>query len=125
LTRLLPGENLAMRKMDKIVGRSDDMLIIRGVNVFPTQIEEQILQVPHLVPNYEILVTKKGHMDTLHIRTEMCHNCTIQANQLAQELMKRIKTMIGISVTVEVVTEATLPRSEGKAKRVIDMRQIA
>ncbi|EPU0180027.1 phenylacetate--CoA ligase, partial [Acinetobacter baumannii] len=55
----------------------------------------------------------------------MCHNCTIQANQLAQELMKRIKTMIGISVTVEVVTEATLPRSEGKAKRVIDMRQIA
>lgn len=125
LTRLLAGENLAMRKMDKIVGRSDDMLIIRGVNVFPTQIEEQILQVPHLVPNYEILVTKKGHMDTLHIRTEMCHNCTIQANQLAQELMKRIKTMIGISVTVEVVTEATLPRSEGKAKRVIDMRQIA
>ncbi len=60
LTRLLPGENLAMRKMDKIVGRSDDMLIIRGVNVFPTQIEEQILQVPHLVPNYEILVTKKA-----------------------------------------------------------------
>ncbi|MDR0065830.1 phenylacetate--CoA ligase, partial [Acinetobacter sp. 11520] len=57
LTRLLAGENLAMRKMDKIVGRSDDMLIIRGVNVFPTQIEEQILQVPHLVPNYEILVT--------------------------------------------------------------------
>ena len=100
------------------------MLIIRGVNVFPTQIEEQILQVPHLVPNYEILVTKK-YMDTLHIRTEMCHNCTIHTNQLAQELMKRIKTMIGISVTVEVVTEATLPRSEGKAKRVIDMRQIA
>lgn len=61
LTRLLPGENLAMRKMDKIVGRSDDMLIIRGVNVFPTQIEEQILQVPHLVPNYEILVTKRPY----------------------------------------------------------------
>ena len=125
LTRLLAGQNLAMRRMDKIVGRSDDMLIIRGVNVFPTQIEEQILQVPSLVPNYEILVAKKGHMDTLHIRTEMCHNCDLQAQQLAQQLMQRIKTMIGISVTVEVVNELTLPRSEGKAKRVIDMRQIA
>lgn len=125
LTRLLAGQNLAMRRMDKIVGRSDDMLIIRGVNVFPTQIEEQILQVPSLVPNYEILVAKKGHMDTLHIRTEMCHNCNLQAQQLAQQLMQRIKTMIGISVTVEVVNELTLPRSEGKAKRVIDMRQIA
>ncbi|ENX37952.1 phenylacetate--CoA ligase PaaK [Acinetobacter courvalinii] len=125
LTRLLAGQNLAMRRMDKIVGRSDDMLIIRGVNVFPTQIEEQILQVPSLVPNYEILVAKQGHMDTLHIRTEMCHNCDMQAQQLAQQLMQRIKTMIGISVTVEVVNELTLPRSEGKAKRVIDMRQIA
>ncbi|MCU4638621.1 phenylacetate--CoA ligase PaaK [Acinetobacter courvalinii] len=125
LTRLLGGQNLAMRRMDKIVGRSDDMLIIRGVNVFPTQIEEQILQVPSLVPNYEILVAKQGHMDTLHIRTEMCHNCDLQAQQLAQQLMQRIKTMIGISVTVEVVNELTLPRSEGKAKRVIDMRQIA
>ncbi|ENX22375.1 phenylacetate-CoA ligase [Acinetobacter vivianii] len=125
LTRLLAGQNLVMRRMDKIVGRSDDMLIIRGVNVFPTQIEEQILQVPSLVPNYEILVAKKGHMDTLHIRTEMCHNCDMQAQQLAQQLMQRIKTMIGISVTVEVVNELTLPRSEGKAKRVIDMRQIA
>ncbi|MEN5171256.1 phenylacetate--CoA ligase PaaK [Acinetobacter higginsii] len=125
LTRLLAGQNMAMRRMDKIVGRSDDMLIIRGVNVFPTQIEEQILQVPSLVPNYEILVAKKGHMDTLHIRTEMCHNCDKQAQQLAQQLMQRIKTMIGISVTVEVVNELTLPRSEGKAKRVIDMRQIA
>lgn len=125
LTRLLTGQNLVMRRMDKIVGRSDDMLIIRGVNVFPTQIEEQILQVPSLVPNYEILVAKKGHMDTLHIRTEMCHNCDMQAQQLAQQLMQRIKTMIGISVTVEVVNELTLPRSEGKAKRVIDMRQIA
>ncbi|MFI8032856.1 phenylacetate--CoA ligase PaaK [Acinetobacter sp. ABJ_C3_5] len=125
LTRLLAGQNMAMRRMDKIVGRSDDMLIIRGVNVFPTQIEEQILQVPSLVPNYEILVAKQGHMDTLHIRTEMCHNCDMQAQQLAQQLMQRIKTMIGISVTVEVVNELTLPRSEGKAKRVIDMRQIA
>lgn len=125
LTRLLAGQNMAMRRMDKIVGRSDDMLIIRGVNVFPTQIEEQILQVPSLVPNYEILVAKQGHMDTLHIRTEMCHNCDLQAQQLAQQLMQRIKTMIGISVTVEVVNELTLPRSEGKAKRVIDMRQIA
>ncbi|TCM62696.1 phenylacetate-CoA ligase [Acinetobacter calcoaceticus] len=125
LTRLMAGQNLAMRRMDRIVGRSDDMLIIRGVNVFPSQIEEQILQIAQLLPNYEILVAKNGHMDTLHIRTEMCHNCELPAQHLAQLLKQRIKTMIGISVTVEVVADATLPRSEGKAKRVIDMRKIA
>lgn len=125
LTRLLSGQNLAMRRIDKIMGRSDDMLIIRGVNVFPTQIEEQILQIPSLVPNYEIYVDKNGHMDTLHIRTEICHDCKIPINELEKQLKQRIKTMIGISITVEIVAEATIPRSEGKAKRVIDQRVIA
>ncbi|WP_312970170.1 phenylacetate--CoA ligase PaaK [Acinetobacter gerneri] len=126
LTRLLPGTARTMRRMDKIVGRSDDMMIIRGVNVFPSQIEEQILHIPELIANYQIQICKKGHMDTLHIRTEMRkHNSDVMATQLAQQLKAKIKTMVGISVTVEVLTEGTLPRSEGKAQRVVDIRKSA
>lgn len=125
LTRLYAGENRAMRRMNKVVGRSDDMLIIRGVNVFPTQIEEQILKVEHLIPNYEIHVCKKGHMDSLHIRTEMMQYNDLLAQTRMQQLQRNIKIMIGISVTVEIVPENTLPRSEGKAKRVFDLRKTA
>ncbi|MHA3052658.1 phenylacetate--CoA ligase PaaK [Acinetobacter sp. ANC 4640] len=125
LTCLMQGQHCAMRRMQKVVGRSDDMLIIRGVNVFPTQIEEQILKIPQLIPNYEIHVSKKGHMDTLHIRTEMSQYTQTAALQLAQELQHKIKTMVGVSVTVEILAETMLPRSEGKAKRVIDLRKIA
>ncbi|MDQ8936569.1 phenylacetate--CoA ligase PaaK [Acinetobacter rudis] len=125
LTRLYAGENCAMRRMSKIVGRSDDMLIIRGVNVFPTQIEEQILKVDQLIPNYEIHVCKKGHMDSLHIRTEMMQYNDLSAQTRMQQLQRNIKIMIGISVTVEIVPENTLPRSEGKAKRVFDLRKTA
>ena len=125
LTRLYAGENRAMRRMNKVVGRSDDMLIIRGVNVFPTQIEEQILKVEQLIPNYEIHVCKKGHMDSLHIRTEMMQYNDLSAQTRMQQLQRNIKIMIGISVTVEIVPENTLPRSEGKAKRVFDLRKTA
>jgi phenylacetate-CoA ligase len=125
LTCLMAGQHCAMRRMQKVVGRSDDMLIIRGVNVFPTQIEEQILKIPQLIPNYEIHVSKKGYMDTLHIRTEMSQYTQTAALQLAQELQHKIKTMVGVSVTVEILAETMLPRSEGKAKRVIDFRKIA
>ena len=125
LTRLNPGVNRAMRRMNKVVGRSDDMLIIRGVNVFPTQIEEQILKVEQLIPNYEIHVCKKGHMDSLHIRTEMMQYNDLLAQTRMQQLQRNIKIMIGISVTVEIVPENTLPRSEGKAKRVFDLRKSA
>ena len=126
LTRLLPGTARTMRRMDKIVGRSDDMMIIRGVNVFPSQIEEQILQIPQLVANYQIHICKQGHLDTLHIRTEMRQdNHPHVAQQLAQQLKSQIKTMVGISVSVEVLNEGTLPRSEGKAQRVFDIRQSA
>ena len=126
LTRLLPGTARTMRRMDKIVGRSDDMMIIRGVNVFPSQIEEQILQIPQLIANYQIHICKQGHLDTLHIRTEMRQDSSPQlAMQLANQLKSQIKTMVGISVSVEVLNEGSLPRSEGKAQRVFDIRQSA
>ncbi len=125
LTRLLAGTARPMRRMDKIVGRSDDMMIIRGVNVFPTQIEEQILHIPQLLPNYEIQICKQGHLDTLHIRTEMRQDIHPDlTQQLAAQLKSQIKTMVGISVSVEILQEGTLPRSEGKAQRVFDIRHI-
>jgi phenylacetate-CoA ligase len=126
LTRLLPGTARSMRRMDKIVGRSDDMMIIRGVNVFPSQIEEQILHIPQLEPNYQIQICKQGHLDSLHIRTEMRRETHPgMTQQLAQQLKANIKTMVGISVSVEVLAEGSLPRSEGKAQRVIDIRKSA
>ena len=126
LTRLLPGTARTMRRMDKIVGRSDDMMIIRGVNVFPSQIEEQILHIPQLIPNYQIQICKQGHLDTLHIRTEMRKDNAINmTHQLANQLKVQIKTMVGISVSVEVLPEGSLPRSEGKAQRVFDIRKSA
>lgn len=126
LTRLLPGTVRTMRRMDKIVGRSDDMMIIRGVNVFPSQIEEQILHIPQLIPNYQIHICKQGHLDTLHIQAEMRKDTNdVMAHQLAGQLKAQIKTMVGISVTVDVLPEGSLPRSEGKAQRVFDIRKSA
>lgn len=126
LTRLLPGTARTMRRMDKIVGRSDDMMIIRGVNVFPSQIEEQILKIQQLTPNYQIHICKNGHMDTLHIRTEIRQESSnIMGHQLVTQLKEQIKTMVGISVSVEVLPEGSLPRSEGKAQRVFDIRKSA
>lgn len=126
LTRLLPGTARTMRRMDKIVGRSDDMMIIRGVNVFPSQIEEQILHIPQLIPNYLIHICKQGHLDTLHIQAEMRKDTNdVMAHQLAGQLKAQIKTMVGISVTVDVLPEGSLPRSEGKAQRVFDIRKSA
>lgn len=123
LTKLLAGESNAMRRMGKIVGRSDDMLIIRGVNVFPTQIEELILKTEGLIPAYELHVSKKGYMDDLHVRTEMKNYHEMEAKRLTKALQRSIKIMIGISVSIEILPENTIPRSEGKAKRVYDLRQ--
>lgn len=124
LTRLLAGTARTMRRMDKIVGRSDDMMIIRGVNVFPSQIEEQILHIPQLLPNYEIQICKQGHLDGLHIRAEMRRDTEHELmNQLCTQLKNKIKTMVGITVSVELLMEGSLPRSEGKAQRIFDIRQ--
>ena len=120
LTRLKPGVGSPMRRMDKIVGRSDDMMIVRGVNVFPTQIEEQILQAPELAPHFEVVLTRPGRMDEVTVRVEVRERgCDADAGR---RLAVRIKEVIGVSVTVELCDPGGLERSAGKAKRVRDLR---
>ncbi|HEY8352809.1 MAG TPA: phenylacetate--CoA ligase PaaK [Sphingomonadales bacterium] len=124
LTRLLPGTARSMRRMGKIVGRSDDMMIIRGVNVFPSQIEELILKDERLAPHYLLELNREGHMDTLTVRVEARPGAADDAarSAAARDLKHDIKSFIGISTHVEVVVPDTIGRSEGKAKRVIDNR---
>ncbi len=123
LTRLLPPTARGMRRMDKITGRSDDMLIIRGVNVFPTQIEELICKIPALAPHYELVVSRDGHMDNLAVRVEMHDDIhPSEWDGHAKHLQHSIKSLIGISTRVEVVEPGGIARSIGKAKRVQDLR---
>jgi len=124
LTRLLPGTARTMRRMDKITGRSDDMLIIRGVNVFPTQIEERVLQQPELAPHYQIRVSRKGQLDILTVQVERNADAADgDAEKIAQALKKDIKDFVGVSAGIEVCDPGQVARSEGKAVRVIDERQ--
>ena len=120
LTRLLPGTARSMRRMEKIAGRSDDMIILRGVNVFPTQIEEQVLRVAGLTPHFEIELTRDGRLDEMAVRVERAPGGDREA--AARELQHHIKSVIGVSAEVVVGEPGSLPRSEGKAKRVIDRR---
>lgn len=123
ITRLLPGSVGPMRRIEKITGRSDDMLIIRGVNVFPSQIEEQILKVPVLAPHFEIEVGRPDRLDVFALRVESRDHLGAAAKQKAlSELAHHIKTMIGISTKIEITAPATLKRFEGKAARVVDNR---
>ena len=123
LTRLLAGSGCVMRRMAKITGRSDDMLIVRGVNVFPSQIEEQLLKFAVLAPHYQIELVKKGNMDAVTIHIEPVENAAKeQVANAAKELAYQIKTFIGISSSMQVHPVGGIPRSEGKAKRVIDKR---
>ncbi|WP_199902094.1 phenylacetate--CoA ligase PaaK [Azospirillum sp. B506] len=123
LTRLLPPTARGMRRMDKITGRSDDMLIIRGVNVFPTQVEELICKIPALAPHYELVVSRDGHMDNLAVRVEMHEDIhPSEWDGHARHLQHSIKSLIGISTRVEVVEPGGIARSIGKAKRVQDLR---
>lgn len=127
LTRLLPPTSRSMRRIGKITGRSDDMLIIRGVNVFPTQIEEIIARFPSLSAQYLIEVAKQGHLDTVIVNTELQPNADNSESaraEVAKKVRERIKTLVGITTEVIVHHAFTLQRSEvGKAKRVIDSRQ--
>jgi phenylacetate-CoA ligase len=123
LTRLLPGTARSLRRMAKITGRSDDMMIIRGVNVFPSQIEEMILELPALAPHYQIVLSRPGRMDQARLLVEGRPGATEE--ELAssgKHLAHRIKTLIGINFTVEVALDGRLPRSEGKANRIVDLR---
>jgi len=124
LTRLLPPTARSMRRMAKIVGRSDDMLIVRGVNVFPTQIEEMILKVPALAPHYVLELTRDGHLDsmTVHVECAAGVDATSAAQEAGRQLTHFVKSYVGISVRVRVGQPGTIERSLGKARRVIDKR---
>ncbi|BBE32570.1 phenylacetate-coenzyme A ligase [Sphingosinicella microcystinivorans] len=126
LTRLLPGTARAMRRMAKITGRSDDMMIIRGVNVFPSQIEEHILSVPALAPHFMIELTRPDRMDMVRLSVEAREDTDASSHtEHAYTLAHRIKTMVGISVKIDIQPAGSLPRSQGKASRVIDKRTLS
>jgi phenylacetate-CoA ligase len=125
LTCLLPPTARSMRRMARITGRSDDMLIIRGVNVFPTQIEELLLKLAGLAPHYQLELTRAAHLDELAVRVECQPEVAADAAlrvRLEQQLEGSIKAMIGISTQVRVCDPGTLARSGGKAQRVLDRR---
>ena len=115
-----------MRRIGKITGRSDDMLIIRGVNVFPTQIEELVLKIPKLAPQYQLVLGRNGHLDslgvTVELRPEVAYSSS-EAEALAHELQHHIKTYVGVTTKVEVVASGKIERSAvGKARRIVDQR---
>ncbi|MEF9602584.1 phenylacetate--CoA ligase [Paracoccus sp. PXZ] len=124
LTRLLPGTARSMRRIEKITGRSDDMIILRGVNVFPTQIEEQILKCQGLAPHFQIELSRSGRMDSMTVHVECAPDMTDDAAraQSAKELAHHIKSVVGVSTRIEVKDPNSIARSEGKAKRVLDNR---
>jgi phenylacetate-CoA ligase len=128
LTRLLPGSARTMRRMEKITGRSDDMMIVRGVNVFPTQIEELLLKQHALAPHYQIVLTKEGPLDVLTLNVEPCPETAPDMGVLDQAkvaLAYDIKALIGVSAVIQVLGVNGIERSVGKARRVIDRRKAA
>ncbi|NDC60970.1 MAG: phenylacetate--CoA ligase [Betaproteobacteria bacterium] len=125
LTRLLPGTARTMRRMEKITGRCDDMMIVRGVNVFPSQIEELILRQPALSAHYLCVLSKEGPLDNLTVKVETRVGEppeSIQAQAAAQALMHNAKSYIGISLVVQLCHQGEVERSQGKARRVLDLR---
>jgi phenylacetate-CoA ligase len=128
LTKLLPPTARAFRRLSRITGRTDDMLIIRGVNVFPSQIEEQILAKAQLSGHYQLVIDRNGHMDTMKVRCELNPEAarTLDDSEilaLSKDLQHHIKTMVGVSTKIDVMDPGTIPRTlVGKAKRVIDNR---
>lgn len=125
LTRLLPGTaRPSMRRMQKITGRSDDMIILRGVNLFPTQIEEIVLRTEGFAPHFQLELTTKGRMDALAVRVEAREATSAERRQAAAaELVKAVKDGIGVSVTCEVLDPDSLERSVGKLQRLMDRRE--
>ena len=128
LTRLLPPTSRSFRRMGKITGRTDDMLIVRGVNMFPTQIEEQILRDKRLSGNYQVLLTREGHLDDVEVRCELQRELSgklggAEIAAITKELQHHIKTYVGVSTNVNVLPFESIPRTlTGKARRVIDER---
>ncbi|AAV94047.1 phenylacetate--CoA ligase [Ruegeria pomeroyi] len=124
LTRLLPGTARSMRRMEKITGRSDDMIILRGVNVFPSQVEEQVMATGGLAPHYQIELYKAGRMDAMRVFVEALPTMTDELSKTAaaRMLTKRIKDIVGVSTEIVVGNPGDVERSQGKAKRVVDNR---
>ncbi len=123
LTRLSPGTARTMRRMDKVTGRSDDMIILRGVNLFPTQIEELLLGVDALAPHFECVLTRPDRMDELTVRVEAReYTSPGDRDAAATRLRQQVKARIGVSVAVDVVDPGEVTRSIGKAKRIVDRR---
>ncbi|HEX6365652.1 MAG TPA: phenylacetate--CoA ligase PaaK [Agromyces sp.] len=124
LTRLLPGTaRPAMRRIEKITGRNDDMIILRGVNLFPTQIEELVLGIEQLTPHFILELTRRGTMDDMTVRIERHPDLSVETCEAATVVLaERIKQFVGSTVSVQLVEPGTLPRSEGKYKRVYDLR---
>jgi phenylacetate-CoA ligase len=123
LTALLPGTARTMRRMHRITGRYDDMIILRGVNLFPTQIEELILDIDALAPQFQCVLDRAGRLDTLTVRVENRPDATPdQRSDAARTLAELVKNRVGVTVAVDVVEPNSLERSEGKAKRLIDRR---
>ncbi|MFD8784319.1 phenylacetate--CoA ligase PaaK [Kitasatospora sp. NPDC059599] len=124
LSRLLPGTaRPAFRRMEKVTGRSDDMIILRGVNVFPTQIEEILLRTPGVAPHFQLRLTREGRLDRMTVRVEARPDAPAEQRDAAREaIVRAVKDGVGVTVAVEVVDPYTLERSVGKIKRVMDQR---
>ncbi|MFZ4299748.1 phenylacetate--CoA ligase PaaK [Streptomyces cinereoruber] len=126
LTRLLPGTARVFRRMEKVTGRSDDMIILRGVNLFPNQIEEIVLRTPAVAPHFQLRLTREGRLDALTVRVEARADATPgQRAEAARTIAAAVKDGIGVSVGVEVVDPETLERSVGKIRRIVDLRESA
>jgi phenylacetate-CoA ligase len=123
LTRLLPGTARPMRRIEKITGRTDDMIILRGVNLFPTQIEELILRTPQLAPHFQCVLTRDGRLDAMTVRVERRPGVDpAAAGPAGRELATLVKNTIGVSVTVDVIEPDGVERSLGKMRRIVDQR---
>jgi phenylacetate-CoA ligase len=123
LTRLLPGTARTVRRMEKVTGRTDDMMIIRGVNVFPTQIEELILRTPALSPHFQCVLTREGRLDDMRVRVERRPDATPQdAASAGRELEALVKHVVGVTVDVDVLDPDRIERSVGKMRRIVDQR---
>ncbi|MBR9652419.1 phenylacetate--CoA ligase PaaK [Thalassovita aquimarina] len=123
LTRLLPGTARSMRRMEKVTGRSDDMIILRGVNVFPTQIEEQLMTVEGLAPHFQIELARPDRMDEMTVHVELSDGASVDIIETAaKDLKGKVKSNVGISIKVNVAEPGNVARSEGKAVRIIDNR---
>jgi len=128
VTRLLPGTSHApFRRMTRVTGRTDDMIILRGVNVFPTQIEEIVLRVPGLAPHFQLVLTRQEHLDELTVLVEAAPGSAEAkeagaSDAAAAEIVRAVKDTIGVTVRAKVVEPGSLERSTGKMRRVIDKR---